>query len=306
MKNITIASFYCFSDLENLPWFQNKLLVACKDSAIKGSILLANEGINGTVAGQDYNIKQILEIIKSFCTKEVFNLKLDTSFEVPFTRMKVRIKKEIITMGLSENEFSNDSGHYVDPINWNELLEMDDVIAIDTRNTYEVAIGTFKGAVNPKIDTFSDFPKWWSENKQKLKNKRIAMFCTGGIRCEKSTKFLINQGVTEVMHLKGGILNYLKETPEQSSAWEGECFVFDQRVSVIHGLRSGESTLCFACRYPLSLDEKLLPEYEDGVSCHLCYNTHTPDRRVRFRERQKQITLKASRKLLSEEKNPDK
>jgi len=296
MRNTAIVALYCFTHLEDLNVIQRSLFDACEKYKMRGSIIIAHEGINGTIFGNRKDINVIIELIQSICGKNSLNTKISFYEEKPFSRMKVRQKKEIITMGLSSDYFSDSPGHYVDPKDWNELVNREDVVIIDTRNSYEIDIGTFKNSINPKIDTFSDFPAWWAQNKPKFLGKSVAMFCTGGIRCEKSTKFIKNDGINDVFHLRGGILNYLNEIPIENSLWQGECFVFDQRVSVTHGMSKGENLLCFACRHPLLPIEMKLSNYEEGVSCHRCYQTHSDDRRARFRERQKQILLKANRK----------
>ena len=209
--------------------------------------------------------------------------------------MKVKLKKEIVTMGQPDVDPRAAVGHYVEPADWNDLILSPDVAVIDTRNDYEVAIGTFQGAVDPGTDSFRDFPAWWEANKERFHNKRIAMFCTGGIRCEKSTNWLLGQGVEEVYHLKGGILKYLEEVPAENSTWEGECFVFDGRVSVGHGLTEGPHILCHACRRPILPEDTLREGYEAGVSCHLCVDETSDVDKERFRERQRQIRLAEAR-----------
>ena len=213
----------------------------------------------------------------------------------PFPRMKVKLKKEIVTMGQPNIDPKARVGHYIDPSDWNTLVNDPNVVVIDTRNEYEVDIGTFKGAINPHTSSFREFPTWWEKNKEKFQNKHIAMFCTGGIRCEKSTNYLIGQGVENVSHLKGGILKYLEETPEKKSEWVGDCFVFDARVSVGHELKEGPHELCYACRQPILPKDKERAEYEHGVSCHKCKSRTTESDKSRFRERQKQIQLSRKR-----------
>jgi UPF0176 protein len=209
--------------------------------------------------------------------------------------MKVRLKKEIVTMGQPDVDPTAHVGNYVEPEDWNELIRSPDVVTIDTRNDYEVAIGTFEGAVDPLTKSFREFPQWWEDNKERFHNKRVAMFCTGGIRCEKSTNFLLGQGVPEVYHLKGGILRYLEEMPAEDSTWQGECFVFDGRVSVGHGLKEGPHELCHACRRPILPEDMDRPEYEAGVSCHQCVDETSDADKARFRERQKQMQLARAR-----------
>ena len=214
--------------------------------------------------------------------------------EQPFRRLKVRLKREIVTLGhpVDPNAVV---GTYVAPEDWNAVVNDPDTVLIDTRNDYEVSIGTFEGAVDPRTSSFGQFPEWWGENRDALEGKRIAMFCTGGIRCEKSTNYLISQGIEDVYHLKGGILQYLEDVPEEESLWQGDCFVFDERVSVGHGLSQGPHALCRACRRPLTPRDMERPEYEAGVQCHHCVNEHSEADRARFRERQKQIALAKAR-----------
>ena len=292
---VTVAALYHFTRFEDLKSIQGPLQDLCDQEGIKGSLLLAHEGINGTVAGRRAALDRMLDHIRALPGCEGLEHKESPASEMPFNRMKVRLKKEIVTMGQPDVDPIASVGNYVDPKDWNDLIRQDDVVVIDTRNDYEVAIGTFEGAVDPVTKSFGEFPDWWQHNKDRFHNKRVAMFCTGGIRCEKSTNYLIGQGVEDVYHLKGGILKYLEEVPADSSTWEGECFVFDQRVSVGHGLVEGPHHLCFACRRPILPTDKTRPDYEDGVSCHLCANETSDDQKDRFRERQKQIALSKAR-----------
>jgi len=221
--------------------------------------------------------------------------KESTASAQPFARTKVKLKREIVTMGQPDIDPRARVGHYVEPQDWNDLIRSEDVVLIDTRNDYEVAIGTFQGAVDPQTASFREFPAWWEANRDRFHNKRVAMFCTGGIRCEKSTNYLLGQGVPEVYHLKGGILKYLEQVPEDDSAWNGACFVFDNRVSVEHGLREGPHLLCHACRRPILPEDRSRSEYEHGVSCHQCANETADSDKDRFRERQRQIDLAKNR-----------
>ena len=291
----TVAALYHFTRFEDPAAMKDPLLAACRENGIQGTLLLAREGINGTIAGNRAGIDAILRYIRALPGCTDLEHKESTATVPPFNRMKVRLKKEIVTMGQPDVDPTKDVGQYVDPADWNELIKAPDVAVIDTRNDYEVAIGTFDGAIDPETKSFGEFPEWWEENKDRFHNKRIAMFCTGGIRCEKSTNFLKGQGVEDVYHLKGGILKYLEEVPEEDSTWKGDCFVFDARVSVGHGLKEGPHELCHACRQPILPEDKQRPEYEDGVSCHQCINETTEDAKERFRERQKQIRLSAAR-----------
>ncbi|MCK8463987.1 rhodanese-related sulfurtransferase [Aliiroseovarius sp. S1339] len=291
----TIAALYHFTRFDNPAALQAPLLEVAQREGITGSLLLAREGINGTIAGSRAGIDAILAHIRALPGCADLSWKESTAQDQPFGKMKVRLKKEIVTMGVPDVDPRASVGRYVTPEDWNDLISQDDVVVIDTRNDYEVAIGTFEGAVDPKTKTFREFPAWWDKNKDRFHNKRVAMFCTGGIRCEKSTNFLISQGVDDVYHLKGGILQYLEDVPADDSKWDGACFVFDNRVSVEHGLAEGPHELCHACRRPILPDDKTRPKYEDGVSCHQCIDEFDDARRERFRERQKQIALSRSR-----------
>lgn len=290
-----VAALYHFTRFDAPEELRAPLLGLCEAQGIKGSLLLAREGINGTIAGSRTGIDAVLSHIRNLPGCAAFEWKESTATKMPFGRLKVRLKREIVTMGVPETDPRKIVGTYVAPEEWNELISAPDVAVIDTRNDYEVAIGTFKGAVDPQTESFRQFPQWWEENKHRFHNKRIAMFCTGGIRCEKSTAFLKDQGVEEVYHLKGGILKYLDEMPQESSLWEGECFVFDERVSVGHGLKQGPYGLCRACRRPISDEDRRHPHFEDGVSCHQCMGEHSDEDRARFRERQHQIALAKAR-----------
>ncbi len=290
-----IAALYHFTRFDDPSTIRGPLLALCEAEKISGSLLLAREGINGTIAGPDAGIARVLAHIRALPGCGDLEWKESTSADQPFRRLKVRLKKEIVTMGQPDVDPLAQVGHYIDPQDWNALIECPDVAVIDTRNDYEVAIGTFKGAVDPETASFRDFPAWWEENKHRFHNKRIAMFCTGGIRCEKSTNYLLGQGVDDVYHLKGGILKYLEEVPQAQSTWQGDCFVFDARVSVGHGLTEGPHRLCHACRRPILPEDTKRPEYEEGVACHHCAHETTEDGKDRFRERQKQMALAEAR-----------
>lgn len=291
----TVCALYHFTRFADPAALQAPLQELCRAQRITGTLLLAQEGINGTVAGPKEGIDAVLAHIRALPGCDDLEWKLSPAKERPFARIKVRLKREIVTMGQPDVDPQARVGHYVDPGDWNDLIHSPDVAVIDTRNDYEVAIGSFDGAVDPKTESFRDFPAWWEDNKHRFHNKRIAMFCTGGIRCEKSTNYLLGQGVEDVFHLKGGILKYLEEVPEQESAWHGSCFVFDGRVSVEHGLREGPHELCHACRRPILPDDRKRAEFEQGVSCHQCVNETTEQDKMRFRERQKQIALAKQR-----------
>jgi UPF0176 protein len=291
----TVAALYHFTRFEDPAALRGSLLDICKANGIAGTLLLANEGINGTIAGSRVGIDAVLTHIRGLNGCADLEWKESAASTPPFHRMKVRLKKEIVTMGQPDVDPVARVGNYVDPTDWNDLITAPDVAVIDTRNDYEVAIGTFDGAIDPDTKSFGEFPAWWEKNKDRFHNKRIAMFCTGGIRCEKSTNYLLGQGVEDVYHLKGGILKYLEEVPQEDSKWDGECFVFDARVSVGHGLEEGPHILCHACRRPLIPEDRNRPEFEQGVACHQCVNDTTDEDKARFRERQKQMALAKKR-----------
>lgn len=290
-----IAALYHFTPLSDLADLQQAIRAACEKFEIKGTLLIAKEGINGTIAGSASSIDAILEYLKSRPEFMGLEAKFSHSPDAPFGKLKVRLKREIVTMGQPDVDPLGSVGHYVEPQDWNEFISADDVVVIDTRNDYEVAIGTFEGAIDPQTKSFREFPAWWEQNKDRLANQRIAMFCTGGIRCEKSTSYLKGQGIEDVYHLKGGILKYLEEIPEEQTTWQGECFVFDSRVSVGHGLEIGPHQLCFGCRRPIEPEDLKKEQFELGVSCHQCFEETSEDDKARFRERQKQIDLEKAR-----------
>ncbi len=291
----SIAALYHFTRFDDPAAIKPPLLALCQAQGVTGTLLLAREGVNGTIAGPRDGILAVIAHLRALSGCEALEWKEATSTVPPFNRMKVKIKREIVTMNQPDVDPMTGTGHYVTPEDWNDLIGRDDVAVIDTRNDYEVAIGTFDGAVDPQTKSFGEFPAWWEANKENFHNKKIAMFCTGGIRCEKSTNYLLGQGVNDVYHLKGGILKYLEEVPQEQSTWQGDCFVFDARVSVGHGLREGPHELCHGCRQPILPEDKNRPEYETGVSCHKCYDQTTDWDKDRFRERQKQLRLSAER-----------
>ncbi|WP_101065482.1 oxygen-dependent tRNA uridine(34) hydroxylase TrhO [Roseovarius salinarum] len=291
----TVAALYHFTRFDDPAALRGPLLALCEAQGISGTLLLAGEGINGTIAGPRAGIDAVLAHVRALPGCGDLEHKESTSRDQPFRRLKVRVKREIVTMGQPGVDPRAKVGHYVDPADWNALIRAPDVAVIDTRNDYEVAIGSFEGAIDPGTRSFREFPAWWEANRHRFHNKRIAMFCTGGIRCEKSTNFLLGQGIEEVYHLRGGILKYLEEVPERDSAWRGDCFVFDGRVSVGHGLREGPHALCHACRRPVLPADMERAEYEHGVSCHQCIHETSPADKARFRERQKQIALAEAR-----------
>ena len=292
---LTVAALYHFTRFDDPAALRGPLLALAQTHGVKGSLLLAREGINGTIAGTRAGIDAVLAHIRALPGCASLDWKESPAETMPFGRMKVRLKREIVTMGQPDVDPRAGTGHYVAPQDWNDLISAPDVVVIDTRNDYEVAIGTFKGAIDPETKSFRDFPKWWEDNRDRFHNKRIAMFCTGGIRCEKSTNFLLQQGINDVYHLKGGILKYLEDVPADQSMWQGACFVFDQRVSIEHGLKPGLHVMCHACRRPLWPEDTQRPEYEQGVQCHHCVDEFTDARRAAFRERQHQIILAEAR-----------
>ncbi|MEO0664603.1 MAG: rhodanese-related sulfurtransferase [Pseudomonadota bacterium] len=283
-----IAALYHFTSFEDPAALRPRLLEVCERAGIRGTLLLAPEGINGTISGTRAGIDAALAAITALPGCSSLEWKESFASAPPFKKLKIRLKREIVTMGQPQVKPRERTGHYVDPAEWNALIAAPDVVTIDTRNDFEVAIGSFEGAIDPQTTDFRDFPGWWQENKARFEGKRIAMFCTGGIRCEKSTNYLLGEGVEDVFHLKGGILKYLETVPEDQSTWHGECFVFDKRVSVGHGLKEGEHILCHACRRAIRPEDTARAEYEEGVRCHLCVDEYAEADRARFRERMKQ------------------
>ncbi|MFT8585744.1 rhodanese-related sulfurtransferase [Acetobacter papayae] len=294
-----VAALYRFTAFKNLPEIRDALLHTCTEQGVKGILLLAHEGINGTIAGSDAGIEAVVAYIRTLPGCAAIEVKFSRAPSMPFLRMKVRLKKEIVTMGVADMDPNKTVGTYVAPAEWNALLEDPDTILIDTRNDYEVAVGTFRGATDPRTKTFREFPEWFRKNRDTFtkegRKPRLAMFCTGGIRCEKATAFVKTEGFDEVYHLQGGILKYLETVPEQDSLWQGECFVFDQRVTVGHGLTPGAMELCHACRAPLSPQDKASPLYEAGVSCPTCHGQWDAKRHARHAEREHQTRLAAAR-----------
>lgn len=262
---------------------------------VMGTLLLAEEGINGTIAGPQEGIENVLAYLKSDTRLADIEHKESYVEFMPFYRLKVRLKKEIVTIGLPEVDPTQTVGTYVGPEEWNKLLEDEDVIVLDTRNDYEFDIGTFKNALNPNTQSFREFPEYVKKNLSPKKHKKVAMFCTGGIRCEKASSYMLQQGFEEVYHLKGGILKYIEDTPQENSKWEGECFVFDNRVAVNHSLEKGKFDQCFACRYPVSEEDKKSDKYVKGISCPHCHDSLTAEKKKRFESRQQQIELAKKR-----------
>jgi len=291
----TVAALYHFTRFDDPVAIREPLLALSTAQGVTGTLLLAHEGVNGTIAGTRGGIDAVIAHLRGLPGCGDLEWKESTATVPPFRKMKVRIKKEIVTMGQPDVNPQARVGHYVDAKEWNALINDPDVAVIDTRNDYEVAIGTFDGAVDPKTASFGEFPEWWAANKDQFAGKKIAMFCTGGIRCEKSTNYLLGQGVEDVYHLKGGILKYLEQVPAEDSSWNGSCFVFDARVSVGHGLEEGPHQLCYACRRPILPSDRDRTDYEHGVSCHQCITETSDTDKARFREREKQIKLARER-----------
>jgi len=291
----TVAAFYRFTPFDDPAALRGMLEDVCAAQDVRGTLILAKEGINGTLAGGRAAVGAVLNRIRSLPGCADLEWRESEATQMPFGRMKVRVKPEIVTLGAPGADPARAGGRYVDPAAWNALIAAPDVAAIDTRNAYETAIGTFEGAIVPKTKRFRDFPAWWAEHRDRFRGKRIAMFCTGGIRCEKSTAFLRTQGIEEVHHLEGGILKYLEQVPARESLWRGGCFVFDERVAVGHGLAPLAHTLCRACRRPVAPRDRTRPEFEPGVRCHNCVDEYGETDRARFRERQRQLDLAAAR-----------
>lgn len=294
-KPVVVAALYQFVTLNDFVALREPLLDACRANNIFGTLLLANEGINGTIAGDRLGIDAVLAHLRSDPRLTNLNSKESYHEDAPFLRMKVKLKNEIVTMGVSGIDPNQCVGTYATPEEWNALVDDPEVVVIDTRNGYEVDIGTFKGAVDPGTISFREFPQWVRENLDPTKHRKVAMFCTGGIRCEKASAFMLKEGFESVHHLKGGVLKYLEEMPEERSLWEGECFVFDSRVAVNHALEKGSYDQCYACRHPITEADKESVNYEKGISCPRCFDTLTPDQHARFAERQRQIDLAISR-----------
>lgn len=287
----TIIAFYQFADLEDFETMRDPLLAFCKQQKIFGSILLAQEGINGTVAGSKEAIDNLLDRLRSDGRLAALEAKFSTAVTPPFHRMKVRLKKEIVTLRQPDVDPVGNVGEYVDAKDWNELISDPDVVIIDTRNDYEVELGQFKGATDPKTKSFGELPDWVDQNLDPQKTNKVAMYCTGGIRCEKATALMKQKGFDKVYHLKGGILKYFEEVASEESLWEGECFVFDDRVSVDHELNPGSFDLCHGCRMPITEKDKQAPEYERGVSCPRCFQETSEKHKASMRQRQIQIDL---------------
>ena len=295
MDKVIVAALYKFVALEDFHQLREPLLDRCIAAGTRGTLLLAHEGINGTIAGSREALDEVLAYLRSDPRLADLEHKESADDHMPFYRMKVKVKKEIVTMGVPGIDPNQRVGTYVRPRDWNELVNDPEVLLIDTRNDYEYGIGTFRGALDPRTTTFREFPAYVRATLDPRKHKKVAMFCTGGIRCEKASAFMLKEGFEEVYHLQGGILKYLEEVPEQDSTWEGECFVFDNRVAVNHRLEKGQYDQCYGCRHPITEQDKLSDKYQKGVCCPRCYDTLSDEQKARFRERQKQVELARQR-----------
>ncbi len=289
--SIVVVALYKFVTLEDFEALRQPLLDTLTRNGVKGTLLLAREGINGTIAGARDGMDAVLTWLRSDPRLSDLDHKESLCDEMPFYRTKVKLKKEIVTIGVPGVSPNEKVGTYVEPQDWNALISDPEVLLIDTRNDYEVSIGTFEGAIDPQTKTFREFPEYVKANFDPSRHKKVAMFCTGGIRCEKASSYMLQQGFDEVFHLKGGILKYFEEVPAEQSKWNGECFVFDNRVTVRHDLAPGSFDQCHACRHPISAEDMSSPRYEEGVSCPHCYDSLPEKTRKRAEERQRQIQL---------------
>lgn len=292
---VLVAAFYRFVPLPNFRALRGPLQQRCAELGLMGTILLAEEGINGTVAGPGAGVRAMMSELRADKRFADLEFKLSRAREVPFYRMKVRLKKEIVSLGVDGLDPRREVGEYVPPQQWNELIARPEVRLVDTRNDYEVHLGSFEGAENPETRSFRAFPQWVAQNLDPQRDRHVAMFCTGGIRCEKATAYLKQQGFRNVYHLEGGILNYLESVDQTESAWRGDCFVFDNRVTVDHELREGDLEVCPACRMPVTEEDRRSPRFELHVSCPKCFERLTPERREALLERARQIELAARR-----------
>ena len=294
-----VSAFYKFTPFEDPPAIRERVFGALDAAGARGTVLVAPEGLNGTICAEGDALDAAMDALCALPGCSDLEWKESHADDMPFWRLKVRLKREIVTMGVEGTDPNSLVGTYVAPEDWNALISDPDTVLIDTRNDYEYAIGTFEGAVDPETETFRAFPDWFRNFRKSLESEgrkpKIAMFCTGGIRCEKATSFVKAEGIDEVFHLKGGILKYLEHVPPEQSKWQGECFVFDQRVSVGHGLEIGNYVLCHGCKRPVSESERADPRYQEGVSCPACHDTLSDEQRARFAERQKQVALAEER-----------
>ena len=295
MSQIVVCALYKFVRLDNYQDLKTPLLAFMQTHDIRGTLLLANEGINGTVAASRDNIDHLLAYLAQDPRLATISYKESFTEHMPFLRTRVKLKKEIVTMGVEGIDPKQSVGTYIKPKDWNTLISDPDVLLIDTRNDYEVQVGTFKNAINPKTDSFREFPDYVKQHFDPAKHKKVTMYCTGGIRCEKSTAYLKEQGFEDVYHLEGGILKYLEEVPEQDTLWQGECYVFDERITVNHQLEKGGYDQCNACRLPITEQDKLSEHYQQGVSCPHCFDKTSAQQKTRFAEREKQIQLAEQR-----------
>ena len=295
MSSCVVAALYHFAPIPDPESFRDAVHEVMDSNEVRGTILVASEGINGTVSGKREDIDTLLGFLRKQPGLDTLEHKESYADECPFLRTKVRLKKEIVTLGIEGVDPNRTVGTYVDPENWNDLISREDVILIDTRNDYEYQVGTFKGSLNPETSSFREFPDYVKDNLDPAKKPKVAMFCTGGIRCEKATSWLKDEGFEDVYHLKGGILNYLDKVDADESLWEGECFVFDGRVTVDHELQPGQYDMCHACRMPISEEDMASPLYEKGVSCPNCHGQLSEEDRERMKERQHQIELARKR-----------
>jgi UPF0176 protein len=291
----TVCALYQFVRLDDFEAFRTPLRELMVKLEVKGTILLALEGLNGTISGSKASIDGVIQFLQDDGRFDNLEIKFSHSENTPFKRLKVKLKKEIVTLGVEHIDPLSSVGTYIAPQDWNALISDPDVVLIDTRNNYEYEIGSFKGAINPSTETFREFPEYTKNNLEQYRGKKVAMFCTGGIRCEKSTAYLKSQGFDTVYHLQGGILKYLEEVDEDQSLWEGECFVFDDRVAVKHNLEQGQYDQCHACRYPITQEDKQHPHYEKGVSCPRCHGSRSETQVSRYRERERQVQLAKAR-----------
>jgi len=289
---IRVAALYRFARFDDPAALRARLATLCATEGIKGTLLLAQEGINGTIAGAPEGIERVVAELRALPGCAELDVKWSRAATMPFLRMKVRVKREIVTMGVPDLDPLTEAGDYVAPAAWNALIARPGTLLIDTRNDYEVRVGSFAGAVDPATTSFRDFPAWVEAHRDEIAGaERVAMFCTGGIRCEKATALLKAEGIGEVHHLKGGILAYLEEVPATESRWQGECFVFDERVAVGHGLSAGSHSLCRACRMPVSATDRASPLYREGIACPACYAKRDDTQRAGYAERQRQVAL---------------
>lgn len=290
-----VVALYCFTRIDDPAALKAALDAFCADRRLLGTLLIAPEGVNGTLYGRNDDLQALIAWLNERHDMSRAEIKFSDAPSPPFRRLKIRVKREIVTLGRSDIDPVDGVGRYVDPADWNALIDDPETVVIDTRNTYETRLGSFEGALDPETERFGDLPEWLSANRASLEGKRIAMFCTGGIRCEKATALLRQEGLDDVHHLKGGILAYLEQVPAENSRWAGDCFVFDERVAVGHGLEVGDHSLCRACRMPLTANDRADPRHEEGIACIHCVGKRSDDDRARYAERHRQERLAAER-----------